>query len=749
MGSTGLGTVFPNYLTEEELRLSSIARKNEQSLLGHNTINYEKLLQKGMQHIIDFAKSKRKPNLSKESKESQAFYHAVEISCQAVIKFAHRFADLADQEAKRCSDHQRQKELKRMAETCRKVPAQPAQTFYEAVQSIWITHCCLHASMNYMSLGRLDQVLNPYLTKETKPEEAIELLQNFIIKAAGRLNLTTEYVVEQDHMNFHSNQGVHPYFTDQRATLNNFLQSVVIGGKKPNGEDATNPCTFLILEAFKKVNLSTPGLYVRLHKNSPPQLYQAVANSLRKTRNLPSILNDDTIIPAIYKALKTGANNPDQFKTYEKMANDYCVDGCWEPILNGISDWTFKVINGLTVLECALNHGSTLSSSRELLRGQKLGPDSGPIDSYIDLQKALQQQIQFFVDQSILSMCMYYTNTELVVPSPLVSALLGTCLETGRDKSWGGCQYNLAGSILGGVPDMVNTIAAIRKWVFDTSKYSLEQVLNALRDNFKVSDMDHFKTQHLYDSIKIDFFTNSPQFGNNSETDEITSFVLNIFHQAVLQSGELAHRVFVDSDGDQNAQIKSLRATAGYYGDSLEKRFPDFELKFTAGLGTFEQYVWQGMSNAASASRIAQAPLAPNFTPVSGTWHTSPALLLETFSKLNLSHFAAGAVTDICLSSDALLDGLLKAFIQHKGSIMTCTIAVSEYQEIYEIAQQARLIKDKQARSEQLMTYADILVRVGGWNAPFITLPLSHMKNYVHRSVSLTDKRFNSVNSKA
>jgi len=160
----------------------------------------------------------------------------------------------------------------------------------------------------------------------------------------------------------------------------------------------------------------------------------------------------------------------------------------------------------MTILECALNRGAALSSNPELLRGQKLSPDMGEITSFENLKKVLSKQIGFFVDQSALSMCLYYMTTEFVVPSPLVSALFGTCLEKGRDKSWGGAEYNLGGTVMGGVPDMANTLSAIKTWVFDKQKYKLADVLSAFRFNYTAGDTGDFKAQRLFDSIKVDFF---------------------------------------------------------------------------------------------------------------------------------------------------------------------------------------------------------------------------------------------------
>lgn len=741
MGSNGLGKVFPTYLTEEEYRVGSVTNKTEMAILGHNSINYNKVVNSGLGSIIARAEAKlNEPMLKlslKDVNNPTAFYKAVITSCKAVIKYAHNFASLAQQKAAETDDKKRKQELLRIAKICLTVPEHPATNFYEAIHSIWLVHCCLHSTMDFMSLGRLDQVLNPFLEKESLEgkELAQELMENFIIKAAGRLNFTTEYLVEQDHMDYNAALGIHPYYLDQQAGLNNFLQNVIIGGRKPNGDDATNDCTYLILKAFMRVNLSTPGLYIRLHSDSPEELYMAVSESLKETKNLPAILNDDVMIPALYNSLIVNVESEEKKKKYKELANDYCVDGCWEPILNGVSDWTFGMINGMFALECALNRGATLDPTPGVLRGRKTSPDTGTPNTFEELKEALAKQIQFFTDQSVLGMCLYFLTTEYVVPTPLVSALFDSCIDRGRDISWGGAAYNLGGTIVGGVPDMINTLAAIREWVFEKEKYNLALVVDALKNNYKANGKFKDK-QDIYNQMKIDFDTNSPQWGNTAKVDDIVKFLLDTIYEASENSKRLAEKLFICKDSDEDLQVWALRAITGYYGESIQNILPDFEMKFTVGLGTFEQYNWQGAGIAASAGREANAPLAPNFSPTSGTLHNPPSVLISKFKKLELDRFAGGVITDVCIQDPSTIHNLLKEFIINKGNMLTITVASDTYKTIYEIAKKQSEEKTNGEVRNELLKYSDIMVRVGGWNAPFITLPLSHMENYIKRSSS-------------
>ncbi len=217
MGSNGLGKVFVNYLYDAEKRAGSITNRSSMSLLGHNSLNYHDLVNNGLQAIIDDCNNhcdrlmKDAQNCScchdsllntKQVQHNQHdFYQSVKTACQGVIDYASRMADIAELEAENHTG-ERGTELLEMARIARKVPKEGAENFYEALQSIWFFHLSLHASMNFISLGRLDQILNPFLEQDNDPAKCCEIFECFLIKAAWRLNLnlTPSNIVKQDHV---------------------------------------------------------------------------------------------------------------------------------------------------------------------------------------------------------------------------------------------------------------------------------------------------------------------------------------------------------------------------------------------------------------------------------------------------------------------------------------------------------------------------------------------------------------------
>ena len=340
LGSLGLGKSFPDYLTPSELDVTSVSTKSEMGLFGHDSVNYNIMLAKGLNGIIedcdkelsagenkiknyellsnycdkiendapvineihslksngkaitiieslnavseehDEAKGNRtktydsrlkglfdtlkqhidtnsNANLKAGSNKKEQtdfsnldqireiindkrnilhnkrdFYQSVKTCCQAVIDYAGKFSELAEKMIPDEKDPQRIIELKEISRICRKVPAQPAETFHEALQSIYFFHLALHSSMSQLSLGRLDQILQPYYKKEDHDKQQ-ELFECFLIKCAERLILDSTTFVKQDHLDFGSNLLTIPVPLDQWAESNEFLQNIIIGGHKP------------------------------------------------------------------------------------------------------------------------------------------------------------------------------------------------------------------------------------------------------------------------------------------------------------------------------------------------------------------------------------------------------------------------------------------------------------------------------------------------------------------------------------
>lgn len=731
LGSVGLGKEFPKYLTDDELRLASFSHRDVESVFGHNCPDFTRVLEKGLQEIIQFCNARMEflhiecdhpLDSNNGAAKKLEFYRAVKIASEAVIAYAERYAQLAEEQAATADEPNQKAELLEIARICRKVPAQPADTFHEALQCVYFIHLALHSTMNLMSLGRLDQVLQPYYENSDIPEEeASELLECFFLKCGERQNLTKAYLIKQDHMDFGTALGTNPIFLDQIASANNFMQNIVIGGKDRSGNDACNDCTRLFLQACKNIAIATPTLNIRIHKNTDADILEAIFDCQKEGKNgLPIIYNDDVVVPGL---MASGIP--------EEEALDYVVDGCWEPILNAKGDWTFGMIHMLTVMECALNSGNALTNNSAQLTGKKLAyatPDADNILTFDQLLDACREHIRFFTDQVALRTYNFYTIEGSVTPTPLFSALLGDCLKKGIDKTWGGADYIIGGIIAIAVPNAANSLAAIKKYVFDEKVYTLAEVREALRHNFSGNELMQKR------------FQEAPKYGNNdAQVDGIMKWLMDEFYSAVREADKLADQIFLKRPDTQEEQrrIENLRHLCGYAGPSMKEKFGDhFNILFTAGAGTFGQYASMGGGCAASADgRGANQPVAPNCSPEPGTIRNGIGNMMASMTELGLERFGAGVVTDICLD-DSLADAdfivsVMQQFVENNGNILTISLASAErLQEAYELCEKVR---QNQVPPNELKRFADLSVRVGGWNAPFISLPKAQQENYITR----------------
>lgn len=733
MGSVGLGKVYPQYMTDEEQRLISVTNRDMQSTFGHNIPDFQRVLKKGLKWIIEYCNKKIEESKyciacdSKRKNKKIEFFNSVIICCKAVISYANAYAKLAEEYAKNEKNPIRKKELIEIARICKKVPAEKADTFYEAIQSVYFVHLALHSTLDYTSLGRLDQLLEPYLQKDLKngaitDETALELYECLFVKCAERININPAYFLKQDHSSFGGVFGDNPVFLDQIASANNFLQNIAIGGLTRDGNDASNRSTILILKACANLGLPTPVVDIRLHKNTPKEVLKEIVLSLKQGKNgMPVIFNDNTIVEGLKK------NNIPIEECY-----DYAVDGCWEPILNAKCDWIFGMINFLTILECSLNSGCTFSADPCVLRGAKVSyitKSADQIHSFNELIENVKIHTQFYLDKTMLTAYTFYSVEGSLTPTPFFSSLLGGCLEYGMDKTWGGSDFHITGALGVALPNCANALANIKKYVFDEKKYSLSQVVDALKKNFQG-----------YEEMKNIFLNDNNKYGNNShDVDNIMKQLLDCFHEVSIKSKKLGDDTFLYKSKEYSERIISNRAICHYEGPSMHEKYGErFNMIFNIGCGTFGQYSFMGKSVGASADgRSKGEPLASNLSPVTGTMKNGLANALASIENLELNRFPAGAVVDFCIDDTSeerdteYYEIFLKEFVNKNGNIMSITfVDANELNNVFKICEDVR---NGKLSPEELHPYAHISVRVGGFNAPFITIPREQQLNYLNR----------------
>lgn len=433
---------------------------------GHVAISYDQILKRGLLFYKQYAEEQcNNLDLSDYSKiKSYHFYKAFIGIVDAIIAFAERYAVLAETMAqKEKFDLNRKKELLKLADICRKVPAHPADTFYEAVQFVWFIHLILQIESNghSYSYGRLDQYLNPYYEKsihshECTEEEALELLENLCIKTLS-INKVRSWEMTK------TGAGMPLY------------QNITIGGQKPDKAHgcAVNKVSELILEAIGSLCLPQPNLTVRYHAGLSKGFMQSCMEVVKKGFGMPAFNNDEVIIPSF---IEKGVSEYDAY--------DYSAVGCVEVAVPG--KWGYRCtgmsfINFPRVLLIALNDGRELSSGKKIFEGIGHFRDMTSFDQVMEAWKCAIKEItkvSVMIDNSA-DICL-----EEGYPDVLCSALTENCLKTGKGLKEGGAKYDFISGLQVGIANLADSLAVIKDVVFLKKLITPSELWDAIIDNY-------------------------------------------------------------------------------------------------------------------------------------------------------------------------------------------------------------------------------------------------------------------------
>ena len=412
--------------------------------------------------------------------EKQLFYRAVGITMEGAITFMRRYADLARSMAQTCADDA--ENLRTVAENCESLAVRPAQSFHEALQSLWFLFVILQMESNASSFspGRLDRILWPWYEADMKAgrldaDAALELIECLWLKFNQIVYMR----------NAHSAK----YFAGFPIGFN-----VALGGVDDEGRDFSNALSFLMLQAQKDLGLPQPNLSVRLHEGIGDELLKEAIRVVAKGSGMPQFFNDRAVIPAL-EAL--GVN--------EKDARNYAIVGCVELTTQGNSlGWSdAAMFNMNKVLELTLNGG------RCLLTGKQLAPDYGDLTTYEtfeDLEAAFQHHLDDFMDRMMAACEVVERAHQELLPSPFLSSVIRDCMERGVDVTAGGAHYNFSGIQMIQVANLADSLEAVKKLVYDEKRISRQELLDALRADFVG-----------YDRLRAMLLNRAPKYGNDED----------------------------------------------------------------------------------------------------------------------------------------------------------------------------------------------------------------------------------------
>jgi len=432
--------------------------------VGEITPDYQDLLfVKGYQGILTEAEE-HLGRLVPDSRENLAkidFYRSVTIVAKGLMKLAERYSAQADMLAAKETDQPRQEELRRIAAVCRKVPANPPTTFYEAIQFVWFVQLGAVLSENplAMNLGRFDQYMHPYYAADIDGgtltrEQGLELIESLWLKLSEWV-----WTISTNTAN---------YF----AGYNQF-QNLTVGGRKRDGSDGTNELSYMCLEATENVRTHQPGLSVRIHPDCPERFLMAVGRLVRTGTGFPAIHND---LAGAQMLLQAGYDPED--------ARDWSNCGCVVPHFRKTGQWTAAVnVNFGAALEYCLNSGKSRMS------GELLGLPEKPLasfSSFIGVMDGFKRQLAHLIKHSVYGTIIAQQLHVEQVPRPLLSTCVDGCLTKGKDLVQGGAHYNVGPVLTGiGLGVVANSLAVIKQLVFEEEKITLEEIDQALQADWQ------------------------------------------------------------------------------------------------------------------------------------------------------------------------------------------------------------------------------------------------------------------------
>jgi trans-4-hydroxy-L-proline dehydratase len=493
--------------------------------------------------------------------------HAMEIACDAIIMYANRHADELERIADGEKDSARKNELEAMAAVCRRVPAHAPATVHEMLQHYWFIHLGVITELNpwdSFNPGRLDQHLMPVYQKEMESgtiseERLYDLLGCFWVKF--------------------NNHPAPPKMGVTASESNTYTDFCLInlGGVKPDGTDAVNEMSYILLDVIKEMRIVQPSSMVQISRKSPDRFIHRTLDIIKTGFGQPSCFNTDAIIQEL---LRQGKSIVD--------ARNGGASGCVESGAFGTEAyWLTGYFNLPKVLELTLNDGFDKRTNAQT--GLKTG-FAADYKSFGELMEAFKIQVNYFADIKIRGNNVIEKTFANWLPVPFLSLLVEDCIASAKDYNCGGARYNttyIQGVGLGSITD---TLASIRYNIYDNGKYRWEEVLKALETDFN----GHEEMQH-------DMIYESPKYGNDDDyADSIAVEVFEIYYDAV--NGRPSSRGGVH-------RINMLPTTCHVYFGSVTGATPD--------------------------GRKAWKPLSEGISPSQGVDKNGPTSVIKSASKID------------------------------------------------------------------------------------------------------------------
>ena len=675
--------------------------------VGHVNVNYEKVINCGLEAYIEECKAQL-ATLTRgqgDYAEKRNFWESVIESCEAVITYARRYSDLALAQAADCTDSDRKAELLTIAEACDRVPAKPARSFHEACQGFWFIQQLMQmeSSGHSISPGRFDQYMYPFFKADLDDgkityESAQELIDCIWVKL-NDLNKVRDAA---------SAEGFAGY---------GLFQNLIVGGQDEYGLDATNDLSYMCMEAQMHVRLPQPSLSIRVWNGSPHSLLIKAAAVTREGMGVPAFYNDEVIIPSM---MSRGYSLED--------ARGYCIIGCVEPSAchktDGWHDAAF--FNMVRPLELVFSSGMD--------KGEQIGPktmDVLEMTSFEQFFDAYKAQQEFFIEMMAQADNAVDAAHAVRCPLPFESCLIDDCIANGKSVQEGGCHYNFTGPQGFGIANVADSLAVMRKLVFEDGVISMAEMKQALADNFGKGATNKRAMELTTDAAKM----------LDAEGKEVNADLI----KAIYMGFKNASHISADKKARYDEMLNMIADVPKYGNDLREVDLFAREVgqtytkpllqhtnprggMFHAGLYPVSANVPLGHQAGASPDgRLSNTPIADGVGPMSGRDVKGPTATANSVSRLDLGDASNGTLLNQKFHPSALAGEMglekfvayLRGFFDQKGMHVQYNVISRE------------TLLDAQAHPEN---YKTLVVRVAGYSALFTTLSRSLQDDIISRT---------------
>lgn len=626
---------------------------------GHIIPNHEKVLAVGFGGLIEGAERRRSKldSSDPDAETKRDFYGASTIAMRAAIHFSHRYGHMARAMADQERDAGRRAELIRITEMCDRVPEMPATSFHEALQVVYFCHLIMMIESNghSFSFGRLDQYAYPYYARDIEGgkiarEGALELLSLTFLKFN-----TLNKVRPWDHTEF----GVgYPLYSN-----------LMVGGMKADGTDGTNDLSYLCIEAVDQVRLPEPNFSVRYWQGSPRKLLIESARLIRRGFGMPSMFADETVI-----------NSFGNIDIPAEVARDYASIGCVEVGIPG--KWTHRA-TGMTylnlgkMLELLLNNGVDPDSGVQLISVNGGEGTEVSFESYEELFAEWKRFMKFYTDLAVESDKICDRSLEYHDMDSFASTLVDDCLERGKTLKQGGATYDYVSQSTVGPSTVGDSLAAIKKLVFEDQAITLDELKGAMAVNW-VGD----EAKRIRRLVKA-----APKFGNDDDyVDEIVASVY-------------------DSYLDLLPDYHNDRYGRGPIGGGYIMSTSNISANVPYGLDV----------GATPDGRAAREPLNEGGSPCRGADRKGPTAVVKSITKLPTERITAGQLLNMKFTPGLLAgENNLDKFV----SFLEAFNLLGGFHIQFNVVDRKTLIDAKHHPEK----YPNLMVRVAGYCALFTSL---------------------------